>query len=49
MKGGKIGGQRSLVVFCVAAGWLGDGDVEGHGFTSVKTKPHSAIEDFTLR
>jgi hypothetical protein len=46
VEGGKIGGQRALVVFSVAAGWFGDGDMEGHGCTSVKTKPASAIGDF---
>jgi hypothetical protein len=30
VEGGKIGGQRKLVVFCVAAGWFRDGDMEGH-------------------
>jgi len=49
VKGGKIGGQGALVVFGVAAGWFGDGDMEGHGGTSVKTRPDTAIEEFSLR
>lgn len=29
-KGGDIGRQRALIVIWVAAGWLGDGDADGH-------------------
>jgi hypothetical protein len=49
VEGGKIGRQRTLVVFCVAAGWFRDGYVERHGFPSVMTKHPFAIEDFSLR
>ena len=46
---GKIRRQRTLVVLSVAAGWLGDGDMEGHGCTSVMTKVGFAIEVFSPR
>jgi hypothetical protein len=46
VEGGKIGGQRFLVIFCVAAGWFRDGNVKRHGSTSVKTKHAFAIKYF---